>query len=212
MSQQFIVEASSRESYGSGNSRRLRREGKVPGVIYGGGEEPQSLVLDHNSLIHQLENEAFVASILSIKTDEGTQKAILRDVQMHPYKPKILHVDFLRINSKEAFTMSVPLHVEGADVAAGVSEGGVVSHLVTDVEISCLPADLPEFLNVDISKLELGASAHLSDITLPDGVTLTALAAEEAEDYAVVAILAPRSVKSASEEAESGEGEEAPAE
>jgi large subunit ribosomal protein L25 len=201
----FEVQAELRSDEGKGASRRLRHAGKVPAIIYGGDDAPVSLALDHNQFLRHLAEEAFYAHILNIVVDGKKQQAVLKDLQRHPASDmKIMHADFLRIDSKHAMTMTIPLHFVGEDVAPGVKEGGLVSHLMTDVEVSCLPKDLPEYIEVDVSALEMDASIHLSELVLPKDVTLTALShgqeehLEEGErstyDQSVVNIHAPRAV------------------
>lgn len=195
MAETFEIEAQTRTEHGKAVSRRLRRlENKIPGVVYGADKDPVSLTLDHNKVIKALENEAFYSQILSLKVDGKAEKVVLRDLQRHPYKPKVLHMDFQRISMKDKITMQVPLHFMGEDVAPGVKQGGgIISHLETSVEISCLPADLPEFIEVDVSKLELDNSIHLSDIKAGKGVEFVALSHEN--DLPVVSIHLPRAAK-----------------
>ena len=219
----FEVQAELRTDEGKGASRRLRHAGKVPAIIYGGDDAAVSLSLDHNKFLRHLAEEAFYAHILDIVVDGKKQQAVLKDLQRHPASDlKIMHADFLRIDAKHAMTMSVPLHFIGEDVAPGVKEGGLVAHLRTDAEVSCLPKDLPEYIEVDISTLEMDASIHLSELVLPKGVTLTALShsqdehLEEGErssyDQSVVSIHAPRTVVEVEEddveEAAATEGED----
>ena len=189
MSEDFDLIAEFREDMGKGSSRRLRREGKVPAIIYGAGRPPRSLAFDHNKVLKQLENESFYSSVLNIKVGEKSQAAILKDLQRHPSKMQILHMDLQRIVDDEEIRMNVPLHFLGEDVAPGVKlGGGKVSHLRTDVEVTCLPKDLPEFIEVDISELELDAMVHLSELKLPEGVTIPELAQGPEHDHAVVSI------------------------
>lgn len=188
----FELEASVRHDMGKGASRRLRREEKVPGVIYGGGKAPVSLSFEHKHVIKSLENEAFYSHILALKTGTESERVILKAVQRHPYKPRILHVDFQRVRADEKLHMHIPLHFLGEDVAPGVKDaGGLVSHILSDVEVSCLPDNLPEYIEVDISALELNQILHLSDLKLPAGVELVALSVHE-DDKAVVSIHMPR--------------------
>jgi large subunit ribosomal protein L25 len=202
MSTNFELEASVRQDLGKGASRRLRRDNKVPAVIYGGGVEPVSLVMAHNKVMHSLENEAFYSHILTVNIDGKVEKAVLKDLQRHPYKPAILHLDLLRVNDAEKLRMNVPLHFIGEDVAPGVKgSGGSVAHLINDVEIDCLPRDLPEFIEVDISSLELDATLHLSDLKLPDGVELVQLQHGPEHDLPIVSIHMMRGAKDDSEEA-----------
>jgi len=189
MSDDFDLIAEIREDQGKGASRRLRRQGKVPAIIYGAGRPPRLLSFDHNKVLKQLENESFYSSILNIKVGENSQDAILKDLQRHPAKPRIMHMDFQRIVADEAIRMNVPLHFLGEDVAPGVKTGGgKVSRLMTDVEVVCLPRNLPEFIDVDISELELDAMLNLSDIQLPDGVEIPALAQGPEADRPIVSI------------------------
>ena len=167
------VVAYERSVQGTGASRRLRNSGKTPGIIYGGTEAPQAVELDHNALFHALRKEAFHSSILDIEVGGKVQKALLRDYQMHPFKPLVLHIDFQRVDAKQKIHMKVPLHFTNAEVSPAVKLGGaIISHVATELEISCLPADLPEFIQVDLAKLEVGQSIHVKDVALPKGVTL----------------------------------------
>lgn len=188
----FVVEAEIRAASGGGVSRRLRRAGKIPAVVYGAGRENEHLVLDHDGFMHQYEVEAFHTSIISLKNGAGTQQVILREVQMHPYRPRILHVDFQRVRATEKIHMAVPLHFIGDDVAPGIkADGGILSRLMTEVDVTCLPKDLPEFIEVDVSALKLNDSLHLSDLEIPPNVEVTSLA-HEGGDHAVAAILPPQ--------------------
>jgi large subunit ribosomal protein L25 len=174
--QAFALAAGLRQGHGKAQVRRLRNTGLVPGVIYGADKDPVSLEFNHNELIRKLDNEAFYSHILSIHLDGAEEKAILRAIQRHPYKPRIMHIDLQRISPKQKLTMNVPLHFVGEDKAPGVvTAGGLVSHLETGVEVSCLPADLPEYLEVDLSQLQVEQPVHLSDIKLPQGVELVEL-------------------------------------
>lgn len=189
MAEEFDLIAEYREDMGKGASRRLRRKGLVPAIIYGAGRPPRALAFDHNKVIKQLESESFYSSVLNIKVGDKSQAAILKDLQRHPAKRQILHMDFQRIVEDEAIRMNVPIHFLGEDVAPGVKlGGGKVSHLMTDVEVTCLPKDLPEFLEVDVSALELDTMLHLSDIKLPSGVEIPELAQGPEHDQAIVAI------------------------
>ena len=216
MSDDFDLIAELREDQGKGASRRLRREGKVPAIIYGAGRPPRALAFDHNRVIQQLENESFYSSILNIKVRDNSQAAILKDLQRHPSKPVIMHMDFQRIVEDEDIKMNVPLHFLGEDVAPGVKTGGgSVSRLMNDVEIVCLPKYLPEFIEVDISELELDEHLSMSDIKLPEGVTIPALEQGPEQDRPVVSIHVIKEVViEEEEELEPGavpvEGEEAP--
>jgi large subunit ribosomal protein L25 len=176
---------------GKGASRRLRRSGKVPAILYGGHNEPRQIVLDHQNLLTLLVNERFFSTILALKIQGESQAAIVKDVQRHPAKNQILHLDLQRVVESENIRMSIPLHFKGAAGAPGVkTQGGIVSHLLNNVEISCLPKDLPEFLEIDLSAMEINDMKRLSDIPLPPGVQLVDLA--HGRDEAVVSIHHPR--------------------
>ena len=189
MSDDFDLIAETREDQGKGASRRLRRQGKVPAIIYGAGRPPRALAFDHNKVIKQLENESFYSSILNIKVRDNSQAAILKDMQRHPAKNQIMHMDFQRIVEDQEIKMNVPLHFIGEDVAPGVKVGGgKVSHHMTEVEIVCLPKHLPEYIDLDISEVELDEMLYLSDIQLPEGVEMPALAQGPEANRPVVSI------------------------
>ncbi|MCH9694290.1 MAG: 50S ribosomal protein L25/general stress protein Ctc [Gammaproteobacteria bacterium] len=217
MSNDFDLIAELREDQGKGASRRLRHQGKVPAIIYGAGRPPRSLAFDQNKVLHQLDNESFYSSVLNIKVGEKSQAAILKDLQRHPAKNIIMHMDFQRIVDDVEIKMNVPLHFIGEDVAPGVKEGGgSVAHLMNDVEVSCLPKYLPEYLEIDVSELQLDAMLHISDIKLPEGVEIPSLAQGEENDHAVVSIHVIKAAPVEEEEgeeaaAEGAEGEEAAA-
>jgi len=177
MLEKTIINAEIRNDVGKGASRRLRREGRVPAVIYGGHRDPVALTLEQRELMHAAENEAFYASVLEIKLDDDrTQQAVVRDMQRHPFKPQIMHIDFMRVSAEEILRISVPLHFVGEDSSpAGKASGVVIQHQMTEVEISALPKDLPEFLAVDLSHIEAGDVVMLSEIALPEGVSIPAL-------------------------------------
>src|SRR5467141_2453687 len=190
MKTSFELVAEFRETQGKGASRRLRHEGKVPAILYGGHADARTLTLNHQKLLIMLDNERFYSTILNLKVGEQTQAAILKDVQRHPYKNAIVHIDFQRVEDNQKIRISIPLHFVGAAASPGVkSQGGLVSHMRTEVEVSCLPKDLPEFIEVDLSGLSLNESNHLSQLKIPDGVTLVDLVKDDA---AVVAIHSPR--------------------
>lgn len=209
--QEFSISAQLRSTSGKGENRRMRQLGRVPAIIYGGGGEALSLSLAHNEILRHLENEAFYSHILTIDMDGKQEMVILRDLQRHPSKPQVLHMDFLRVTADQEITVNVPLHFLNEEACIGVKQqGGIVSHLQKDVEISCLPKHLPEYLEVDISQLELGHSLHLSDIVLTEGLTIVSLTHGEASDHAIVAVIKPKVVlqdDEAATEAETGEGE-----
>ena len=211
----FELEAEVREDIGKGASRRLRHADKIPAVVYGGGEQPVSLMLDHNKTANSLSHEAFYSHILTLNIGKKSEKVILKDIQRHPARPRLTHIDFLRVRADQKLHMHVPLHFVGEEDAPGLAEGGVFSHLMTDVEVSCLPADLPEFIEVNVANMALDQSIHLSELKLPKGVELTAFAhGVEEHDQAVVSIHIPRIIEeevieTATEEAaaEGAEGE-----
>ncbi|SET45878.1 LSU ribosomal protein L25P [Nitrosomonas marina] len=200
------VSAEKRTLQGKGASRRLRGSGKVPGIIYGGDNAPQAIELDHNDMYYKLKMEAFHASILTLSVGGSKEQVLLRDVQMHPYKQLVLHLDFQRVDQKKKIHMKVPLHFINADIAPGVkTSGGNVSHVLTEVDVTCLPKDLPEFITVDLIDLSAGHTLHLSDIIVPENVEITALV--KGDDQAVATITIPRSVLSSGSAEEGGEAE-----
>jgi large subunit ribosomal protein L25 len=160
-----------RSKQGTGASRRLRNSGKAPGIVYGGEGQPQLIELDHNALWHALKKEAFHSSILDMELGGKTGKVLLRDVQYHPFKPLVIHVDFQRVDANTRLHMKVPLHFKGAENSDAVKiDNCLVNPVINELDISCLPAELPEFIEVDLSGLKKGASLHLNDIQLPKGV------------------------------------------
>ncbi|SFW17674.1 50S ribosomal protein L25/general stress protein Ctc [Nitrosovibrio sp. Nv17] len=190
---QLEISVSKRTLQGKGASRRLRVAGKVPGVIYGGEGPAQSIELDHNALFHKLKLDAFHASILSLSLDGEREQVLLRDIQMHPFKQQVLHVDFQRIDRNKKIHVKVPLHFINGDIAPGVKlSGGIVSHVLTELDVSCLPKDLPESITVDLSELVAGSTVHLSALQLPEGVEIPSLA--KGEDLPVATIVIPRGV------------------
>jgi large subunit ribosomal protein L25 len=209
MKQEFNLVAELREDQGKGASRRLRRQGKVPAIIYGGGRPPRALIFDHNKVLQQLDQEAFYSSILTIKVGDKSQAAIVKDVQRHPAKRQIMHIDMQRIVEDEKIRMNVPIHFLGEQQAPGVKQGGgSVMRLMTEVEVTCLPRDLPEYFEVDISHLELDDMLHLSDIKVPEGVEITQLTHGDEHDHAIVSV---HLMKTAAVEEEAPEEEEVPA-
>jgi len=187
----FELAGEPRAQVGRTDSRRLRRVGRVPAVLYGGGEAPESLTLEHNALKHQMTREAFYTSILTLKIGSKSQQVIVKAVERHPAKPQIMHLDFQRVREDVEITLDVPIHFLNEANAKGVKDqGGVVEHLLTDVEVRCLPRYLPEYLEIDVTPLELNQIFHLSDIKLPEGVSLVALT--HGHDQPVVAVNPPR--------------------
>ena len=160
-----------RTSEGRGANRRMRRAGKAPGIVYGGTQSPESIELDHNALFHALRNEAFHSSILTMKLDGEATKVLLRDVQMHPFRNEILHVDFQRVDENRKIHMKIPLHFVNGEISPAVKvSSAIISHVTTDLAVSCLPKDLPEFIEVDLTELDVGHSIHVSALKLPPGV------------------------------------------
>ena len=209
MQKEFEISAQPRDGSGKAFSRRMRGEGLVPAILYGGTQGPVSLVLKHNELVQHLEHEAFYSHILTLKVGGKKEKVILRDLQRHPAQPRILHIDFMRVSTDKRITMNVPLHFINEDTCIGVKQqGGIVSHLQTEAEVSCLPQDLPEYIGVDIVDLELGQSLHLSDVTLPENVVLLALSHGEEVDHAIVSVIKPRVAALEEEEEAAAETEE----
>ena len=208
MSDNFVLEAEPRTDLGKGASRRLRRTGMVPAVIYGAGKDPVSISLKHNELWHSLENEAFYSHILTVKLGKKEEQAILKDLQRHPSKPVLMHMDLQRVSANEKIRVHAPLHFMNEDTAPGVKAGGLVSHSQTEIEITCLPKDLPEYIEVDLGALELDASIHLSEISLPAGVEAVELTHGEGHDPSIVSIHMARGAKDTDvEEGEAAEGE-----
>jgi large subunit ribosomal protein L25 len=188
MKSEFEINAQTREDAGKGASRRLRRTAQIPGVVYGGKSEPKMISLSHNELMLHLEHEAFYSHILSLKVDGKAEQVILKDLQRHPAKPLVLHADFQRVSAGTKLRTTVPFHFIGEDVAVGVKKGGVVSHSISSVEVGCLPKDLPEFIGVDVSGLDIGDNIHLSELQLPEGVEILALAQGDDQDMIVVSV------------------------
>ena len=186
MSDLKTIIAEIREDVGKGASRRLRRAGKIPAIMYGGDKDPVSLTLDHETVLHQSEKEAFYASVLDVKVGDDVQQAVLRDMHRHPFKPRILHIDLMRISAEESIRMSVPIHfVGGEESPAGKAAGVIIQHQITEVEIEALPRDLPEYLTVDLSAMDDGDVVMLSDIQLPEGVEIHALSVSAKNDATV---------------------------
>ena len=197
-----------RTSEGRGASRRMRRTGKAPGIVYGGPTPPQPIELDHNALIHALRNEVFHSSILTMKVDGTATQVLLRDVQMHPFRNEVLHVDFQRIDPSRKIHMKVPLHFVNEALSPAVkSQGAIISHVMTEIDIACLPKDLPEFIEVDLSALDTAHSLHVSGVTLPPGV---AVVSHRTGDPVVATAVVPKAVVETEEEAPA-EGEAAAA-
>ncbi|WP_286221997.1 50S ribosomal protein L25/general stress protein Ctc [Marinobacter apostichopi] len=209
MSQDFVIEAFPRGDQGRGASRRLRREErKIPAIIYGGNKEATAISIWHNELKKALENEAFFSHVLTVELDGKKESVILKDLQRHPYKPILTHADFLRVDKDHEIHVNVPLHFINEESAPAIKlHGGVANHQINEVEVICLPQNLPEFIEVDMNAVEMDQVVHLSDLKLPEGVRVAALLQGEDHDLPVVAIHKPRGAKV--DEAEDGEeGEE----
>jgi large subunit ribosomal protein L25 len=189
----FELTAEPRTDLRSAAARRQRRDGRLPGIVYGAGKAPQPVTFDHDQVLVQLQHEAFYSHILTVKLDGNEEKVVLRDLHRHPYKPKLLHIDLQRVSETEKLHVHVPLHFMGEDMAPGVKVGGgIVSHQVIEVEVSCLPKHLPEYIEVDLSQLDVGDSVHLSDLKLPEGVEIVALHRGHDHDMSVATIVIPR--------------------
>ena len=194
MSEDFELSCSVREDLGKGASRRLRRLNQsIPAILYGGDEKPTSLTIAHKDIAKATENEAFFSQIITLKVGKKKEKAVIKALQRHPAKPFILHADFLRVSDKQAITVRVPIHFLNEDKCSGVKiGGGNILKTLNEIEVSCLPKDLPEYIEVDMLDVDLGESVHLSDITLPDGVISVALSVGEENDLSVAIVQAPR--------------------
>jgi len=193
MTNLFTLDAEVRTDLGKGASRRLRHDNKVPAILYGAGEEPVSLTFAHNKVFRAQEEEAFYSHVLTINIDGKPVEALIKDMQRHPFKPMIMHLDFLRIDAKKELHTNVPLHFLNEDVVA--KTGAAIAHHVNEINIACLPANLPEFIEVDLAALVAGDTLHLSDVKLPKGVTSTELTKGEEHDQAVVSAITPKVVK-----------------
>ncbi|RLJ18744.1 50S ribosomal protein L25 [bacterium endosymbiont of Escarpia laminata] len=205
MSVSFEINAQSRTDAGKGASRRLRHQGAVPGIIYGANKEPSMITMAQNELAHALENEAFYSHILDLKLDGKSEQVVIKDLQRHPAKPFIMHVDFQRVDVNEKLRMHAPLHFINEEASPGMKMGGNVSHSLADVEITCLPKDLPEFIEIDMADMNIGDSVHLSDLQLPDGVELTHAGGEDS----LVAMIHTGHTGEDEDEDEEGDAEEA---
>ena len=211
----FELNAALRKDKGKGASRRLRRNADmIPAILYGAGKDPQSLTLAHKDIHKACENEAFFSHIITINADGDSQQAIIKDLQRHPAKDRIMHADFLRIQMDQAITVEVPLHFLNEDSCLGVRQGGGnVSHNMTSIEISCLPGDLPEYIEVDIEDLDLGDAIHMSDLKLAEELSIPSLQQGPDHDHVVVSVNAPKRAEELDEEdasAEDASAEDAP--
>ena len=190
----FTLTATAREESGKGASRRLRREqGILPAIVYGGDKAPQNITIEHKELVKHLEHEAFYSHVITLKIDDADETVILKDLQRHPAKEVILHADFLRVSENSEITVNVPLHFTNEASSIGVKKsGGVVNHTMTEVEVSCLPSALPEFIEVDLANIDVGQTVHISDLKLPKGVTSVALSHGADHDLPVASINKPK--------------------
>ena len=205
----FKLDASVRTDLGKGASRRLRREDKLPGIIYGGEEAPVSITLDHNKVNNSADFEAFYSHVLEINLDGKVVEVLVKDMQRHPFKPKITHIDFQRVIAGQDVHTNVPLHFVNEEKSAAVKAGGIAEHHVTEIEVTCLPKNLPEFIEVDMAGVEMGQTLHLSDLTLPAGVSSVELAKnDEAHDLAVVTVKPAPKAADAEEDGEGAASEE----
>ena len=202
----FEINAKVRTDIGKGASRRMRHAGIIPAIIYGAGKDPVSLSLSHNEINKNLSNESFYSHILTVNIDGKSEQAVLKDLQRHPYKPSILHLDLQRVSDTEKLSLRVPLHFINEDNCVGVKQdGGKISHQMTEVEISCLPKDLPEFIEVDLANVKTSEIVHLSSLTLPENVELVSLAHG---DLPVASVNLPRGTQEEEEEEEKTEDQE----
>lgn len=216
MSSNFEMSASLRRDLGKAATRRMRLTGSIPGVIYGDDKEPTSITMIHDDLWHNLEDEAFFSHILSVNVDGTEESVVLKDLQRHPSKAKVMHVDFMRVSSKHEIKMSVPVHFLNEEAAPGITMGGALNRLMANIEVSCLASKLPEHLEVDLTGMEIGDSIRLSQVALPEGVSIVALGRGDDHDQAVASVQKTRGSKEDDEAETEGEeaegGEEAAAE
>lgn len=190
---EFVAEA--RSVTGSAAAKVVRRQGKVPAVIYGGNVDPEMLLLDHNDLLKHLAHEAVYSHVLDVTIDGKTEKAVLKHIQRHPAKPQILHIDFLRVDDSHKLKVHVPLHFINEAGSVGVKKGGVITHSMTDVEVLCMPSALPEYIEVDMAAVDVGSTLHLSDLVLPQGVEIPELSHGHEHDHPVVQIVKPKTAE-----------------
>ncbi len=208
---EFEVVARPRTELGTNASRRLRREGQVPAILYGGGKDPIPLSLEENRIRKQIENEAFAAHVLTVKVDDEESQAVLKSVHRDPATERVLHMDFQRISAESEIHMNVPLHFMNEEICTGKKAGGIITHLLVEVEVGCLPRDLPEYVEVDMAALDVGESVHLSELVLPEGVRLMVLAHNPDNDQPVVSVQHPQKLEAVEGEADGEEGAEAEA-
>lgn len=192
MSSVFEFDAVSRGNTGTGNAKAIRRNGNVPAVIYGGSSEPELVELSHNEVAKSLANEAVYSHVLQLNVDGKMQNAVLKDLQRHPAKDTIIHMDFLRVNMNEKIKVHVPLHFINEETSLGVKAGGVVTHSMVELEVSCMPADLPEYIEVDMANIEIGGSIHLAEVVAPEGIEILALTHGDNHNLPVAQIMKTR--------------------
>ena len=211
----ITINATARDDMGKGASRRLRREAKLPGIVYGAGKEPVNITMEQKDIQHQLDNESFYTQVLSLNVDGAAVDVLVRDLQHHPFKMDILHIDFQRVDAKKEVHVLIPLHFENEETSPGVkTEGGAVQHIITEVEVTCLPGDLPEFIVVDVGEMHTDDILHLSDLKLPKGVELAAFkqGVDHEHDSAVVSIHARKAEAADDAEEASSDSDDAAAE
>ena len=189
---EYSITAEPRNVTGKGASRRLRHAGKVPGIMYGAGKEPTQVAFNHLELLVKLANEKFFTKVLNVNVGGSEEHAVIKDLQRHPYKPIIMHMDLMRVSATEKLRMHIPLHFINADVAPGVKAGGQVNHNIVEIEVQCLPKDLPEYISVDLVNMELNQVMHFTDLVLPTGVEIVELLHGKKHDQPVVSIHMPR--------------------
>jgi large subunit ribosomal protein L25 len=212
MSAIYTLDAEVRTDSGKGASRRLRHANKVPAIIYGEGKDPIAVAIEHKHVMKAQENEGFYSHLLTVNVGGEAVECILKDMQRHPFKPTVMHMDFLRVDASHKLHTTAPLHFINEENNAAIKAGGVLTRLANDIDIICLPKDLPAFIEVNVADLEVGQSVHISDVVLPEGVASAELAKGEAHDQALVNISVPRGASADDEDAEAGEGEAAAAE
>jgi len=212
MSATFTLKGELRADTGKGASRRLRYANRVPAIIYGLDKEPTMLTFRHDDIMHASADEAFFAHILTIEIDGQSEQVIIKDMQRHPAKMQIMHADFLRIDASQALHVNVPLHFINEEDSIGVKAGGIVSHVMTELEVSCLPKDLPEYIEIDMIDIAVGESVHLSDIKLPEGVSSLVAVEDEEHNQPVATIVIPRGEKEVEESSEDAAESEADSE
>ena len=211
----ITINATARDDMGKGASRRLRREAKLPGIVYGAGKEPVNITMEQKDIQHQLDNESFYTQVLSLNVDGSAEDVLVRDLQHHPYKMDIMHIDFQRVDAKKEVHVLIPLHFENEETSPGVkTEGGAVQHIITEVEVTCLPGDLPEFIVVDVGEMHTDDILHLSDLKLPKGVELAAFkqGVDHEHDSAVVSIHARKAEAADDAEEAASDSDDAAAE